>query len=318
MEFWLAPLHGITNYQFRNCLNRHIDGLSMAVTPFLAVIDRAQMQVRKWIDIQPENNAGMEIIPQLIGNKPEQFVDTIKALQQFGYQRFNWNIGCPSGQVVRHQRGCGLMPQPDRVEAVVQRVTAETDCRFSVKMRLGLRSVDEGLEIIERLNPYPIDFIAVHPRLGVQQYEGSPDLDTFQKIYKNCHHPLVYSGDIIDLESYQKITMQFPDIQACMLGRGILKNIFLAEEIIQKKTIPTEEKCRRFKKFYEDFVETMVPIRGEHGTLSNLKELWHYFACFFRTSPETLQHLLRINELSAFNVEADKLMNLTNENQANN
>lgn len=310
MEFWLAPLHGITNSQFRNCLNRHIDGLSMAVTPFLAVIDKAQAQVRKWNDIQPENNVGMKIIPQLIGNKPEQFVDTISALQQFGYQRFNWNIGCPSGQVVRHQRGCGLMPQPDRVEAVVRRVVEETDCRFSVKMRLGLRSVDEGLEIIERLNRYPLDFVAVHPRLGVQQYDGMPDLDTFQKIYKNCRHPLVYSGDITDIESYQKIVSQFPDIQSCMLGRGVLKNIFLAEELLQKKSIPIEEKDRRFKNFYDDFVETMVPVRGEHGTLSNLKELWHYFAHFFQLSPEKLQHLLRINDLSAFNAEAYGLMNL--------
>ena len=46
-------------------------------------------------------------------------------------------------------------------------------------MRTGWSNPTEGLEIIERLNPYPIDFIAIHPRLGVQEYNGTPDWELF-------------------------------------------------------------------------------------------------------------------------------------------
>ena len=77
MEFWLAPLHGITHYHFRNCLNRHVEGISVAVTPFLPVEAAGRLNVKKWVDIQPDNNVGLDIIPQLIGNTPSHFVDTI-------------------------------------------------------------------------------------------------------------------------------------------------------------------------------------------------------------------------------------------------
>ena len=81
MEFWLAPLHGITHYHFRNCLNRHVEGISVAVTPFLPVEAAGRLNGKKWVDIQPDNNVGLDIIPQLIGNTPSHFVDTIRALQ---------------------------------------------------------------------------------------------------------------------------------------------------------------------------------------------------------------------------------------------
>ena len=135
----------------------------------------------------------------------------------------------PAAQVVRKQRGCGIMPHPAWVENVVKLVTEETDCRFSVKMRLGLRTPGEGLEIVERLNKYPLDFIAVHPRLGVQQYEGVPDFDSFQKIYNLSANPLIYSGDIFDNPSYRHLMERFPKVAAVMLGRGVLRNPFLVD-----------------------------------------------------------------------------------------
>lgn len=312
MRFILAPLHGITNYHFRNCLNRHVDGFDLAVTPFLAVQETAKLNVRKWPDIQPQNNVGLEVIPQLIGNVPTHFTDTIHELQKLGYRRFNWNIGCPSAQVVRKQRGCGVMPHPEMVENVVKKVTEEfaveqPPVQFSVKMRLGWKDKAEGLEIIDILEKYPIDFIAIHPRLGVQEYEGMPDWETFAEMCRRTHHTVVYSGDIVDFESFKRFTDRFSEIENIMLGRGILRNIFLAEELTLGRPLPENEKRERFASFYRDFAETMVAARGEHGTLSLLKELWHYFATFFQLSEEELRGLLRINEYAEFQGRAREL-----------
>lgn len=52
--------------------------------------------------------------------------------------------------------------------------------------------------------------------------------------------------------------------------------------------------------FHHDLVETLLPIRGESGTLANLKELWHYYADFMQMPDVELQQLLRINDLSTF------------------
>ena len=82
-----------------------------------------------------------------------------------------------------------------------------------------------------------------------------------------------------------------------MLGRGMLRNPFLAEEI---KNQDIGDKKERFLAFYQDLIEELLPIRGESGTLANLKELWHYFAGFMGFSEEKLQRLLRICDLQEF------------------
>lgn len=260
--------------------------------------ERAKLNVSNWKDIWPKNNTCCPTTPQLMGNVPEHFVETTKLLNEtYGYTHFNWNIGCPVAQVVRRKRGCGVMPETDRVEAVVKAMTEQTDFVFSIKMRLGLHSPDEGLRILERMEKYPLEYICIHPRLGEQLYEGVPDWDTFDCFCQNTSHRLIYSGDIVYKSDYETLQQRYPNIQDWMLGRGILRNPFLAEEI---KGIPTGDKRERFLKYYQLWVADLLPLRKERGTLHNLKELWHYYADFVSASPEDLRNLLRINEFDKF------------------
>lgn len=302
--FWLAPLHGITLYPFRNCLLRHATGIKTAISPFFPVQENAKLNVRKWKDLWPENNCGWEIIPQLIGNNADDFVDTVNALHdEFGYTRFNWNIGCPMQQIVRKRRGCGVMPHPTIVEEVTAAVTSRTSFRFSVKMRLGLTNADESTQLIRILNRYPLDFIVLHPRLGIQQYEGTPDWTLFGERLSESKHELIYSGDIFTVEDFRKLRSRFPAVRHWMLGRGLLRNPFLADEL-QKDLAgePANESDRKekFLLYYEDLLNSLREVRGEHGTLSNMKELWHYFAFFVNLSQQDLQQLLRINDYATF------------------
>ena len=297
-QIWLAPLHGITSYTFRNTLCRHFGGIDCFMAPFLPAQPAGKFRPKIWQDITPENNTALPLVPQLMGNRPEQFVDTMQMLnEQFGYERFNINIGCPSSPVVRHHRGCGLMPNLELVEQIVAEVTGKTPFRLSLKMRLGLHSADEGRNILKRLNNYPIDFLVIHPRLGDNLYEGNPDLALFEEFCHLTKHRIVYSGDVFTVEDYERLSERFPQVAAWMLGRGLLRNPFLAEEI---KNQETDDKRSRFFAFYQDLTETLLPIRGESGTLANLKELWHYFAHFTHTPDEELQQLLRICDFREF------------------
>ena len=297
-QIWLAPLHGITSHTFRNTLCRHFGGIDFFMAPFLPAQPAGKFRPKVWQDIAPENNTALPLVPQLMGNRPEHFVDTMRLLNEhFGYERFNINIGCPSSPVVRHTRGCGLMPHPDIVEQIVAEVSERTPFRLSLKMRLGLHSADEGRQLLTRLNDYPLDFLVIHPRLGVDLYEGTPDLDTFEEFCQITRHKIVYSGDVFTTEDYERLSERFPQVAAWMLGRGMLRNPFLAEEI---KGQDTGDKNGRFNAFYHDLIDKLLPIRGESGTLANLKELWHYFAHFTHTSDEELQQILRICDLQEF------------------
>ena len=297
-QIWLAPLHGITSYTFRNTLCRHFGGIDCFMAPFLPAQPAGKFRLKVWQDIAPENNTALPLVPQLMGNRPDHFVDTTRMLnEQFGYEHFNINIGCPSSPVVRHTRGCGLMPHPDIVEQIVAEVTGKTPFRISLKMRLGLHNIDEGRKLLTRLNDYPLDFLVIHPRLGDDLYEGIPDLDTFAEFCQLTRHKIVYSGDIFTVEDYNRLAERFPQVSAWMLGRGLLRNPFLAEEI---KGQNSGDKKERFNAFYQDFIDNLLPIRGESGTLANLKELWHYFAVFTGLSDEKLQQMLRICDLRKF------------------
>ena len=110
-------------------------------------------------------------------------------------------------------------------------------------------------------------------------------------------HKIVYSGDVFTVEDYQRLSARFPKVSAWMLGRGLLRNPFLAEEI---KGQDVGDKKERFLAFYQDLTEALLPIRGESGTLANLKELWHYFAGFMGLSDDNLNQLLRVCDFKAF------------------
>lgn len=297
-QLWLAPLHGITSYTFRNTLCRHFGGIDCFMAPFLPAQPTGKFRPKVWQDIAPTNNTALPLVPQLMGNRPEQFVDTMRLLnEQFGYEHFNINIGCPSSPVVRHRRGCGLMPHPDSVEEIVAEVTKATPFHLSLKMRLGLHNADEGRQLLTRLDDYPLEFLVIHPRLGDDLYEGTPNLVLFEEFCHLTKHRIVYSGDVFTVEDYERLSERFPQVEAWMLGRGMLRNPFLAEEI---KGQDTGDKNGRFNAFYHDLVDKLLPIRGESGTLANLKELWHYFAHFTNTPDEKLQQMLRICDLQEF------------------
>jgi tRNA-dihydrouridine synthase len=336
MKIWLAPLHGITYYNFRNCFIKHFQGIDYAITPFIAAQSKDKFNPKKFPDLFPENNKSLHIIPQLMGNKPDEIKETIVALHEtFGYEQFNWNIGCPMNQIVRKKRGCGVMPLPNLVEEVVNEVCGKTSVRFSLKMRLGMHSQKEGLEILQRLAPYPIDFLCIHPRLGVQQYEGNVDLDVFETFEQATNHKIVYSGDINSVDFFMQLQKRFPKIENWMLGRGILQNPFLAEQIVgatlavahkkeeaesrmqnaesrkKKGELPSVltdgDKCR-FVDFYSEYSEILLVLKGEKIALGALKELWHYFAVFWKLEAAELKKILQLNDYQTFHKTTQKLM----------
>lgn len=298
MNIWLAPLHGITNYVFRNSLCRHFAGIDFFMTPFFPVQERSKLNVKNWSDLWPQNNTYCPTIPQLMGNNPPHFVETMNLLHEtYGYEHFNWNLGCPVSQVVHRRRGCGFMPYADGVEEVVKTVSEQTPYHFSIKMRLGLHHPEEGLCILDRLEKYPLEFIVIHPRLGKQMYEGHPDLEMMDRFCRSTSHRVMYSGDVFSVDDYHTFQARYPMIQDWMLGRGLLRNPFLAEEI---KGVDTGDKKTRFLRYYQQWVATLLPLRKERSTLSNLKELWHYYAHLLQLPEEELRKLLRMDDFERF------------------
>ena len=308
--FWFAPLHGITYHYMRNILFSHVVVFDYCIAPFVPAHKSEKLNVKKWIDLDPKNNPFVPIIPQLMGNDPDAMVETILAIQnQFGHQHFNWNMGCPMNQIVRKKRGCGVMPYPELVENVVNTIVQKTNISFSIKMRLGLESPAEGIELIKRMNEYPLDSIIIHPRLGIQQYDGVVDLDALETLLSLSNHKIVYSGDILDLEGFRNLQNRFPQIHNWMIGRGALRDPFLVEELKTDIPIPFEIKKERFKSYYFDLQNSLFHLKSEQSALPKLKELWKYFAHFLNLTDQELLDLLRINDIQEFKRFTEQFIN---------
>jgi tRNA-dihydrouridine synthase len=133
--------------------------------------------------------------------------------------------------VADKRRGSGLLPYPQAVDGFLDRVCSRLGIGLSVKMRLGRFDPREGEALAPVLNAYPLKKVIVHPRLGVQMYSGTVDLDGFSVLSGALRHPVGYNGDIKTEADFRKLSARFPGVAEWMIGRGALCDPFLPARI---------------------------------------------------------------------------------------
>ncbi len=116
-------------------------------------------------------------------------------LADAGYGEVDWNLGCPYPMVAGKKRGSGLLPYPEAIGEFLDRVCPRLGIGLSVKMRLGRYDARESAALAPVLNAYPLRKVTVHPRIGVQLYGGSVDLEGFAALAGSLRHPVarIYS-----------------------------------------------------------------------------------------------------------------------------
>ncbi|MGD9212876.1 MAG: tRNA-dihydrouridine synthase family protein, partial [Desulfobacteraceae bacterium] len=242
-------------------------------------------------DVLPENNDGKSLIPQLLSKSAEEFIVLSQALYDLGYKTVNWNLGCPYPMVAKKQRGSGLLPYPERIDAILEKVLSAIANRLSVKVRLGRFQKEELLTLIPIFNRYPLTEIIIHPRTGAQMYTGQVDLDAFQTCACQSVHPVVYNGDIDSLKSFLDLKNKLSNISSWMIGRGILANPFLAE-IIKSGQENIADPLTRFKTFHDMLYERYAErLYGPSHLLKRMKGLWGYLARHLEKGDELLKQI---------------------------
>jgi tRNA-dihydrouridine synthase B len=297
---YLAPLRGLTEYIYRNAFSRHFDGFDAAVAPFIPTITAARFKKTHLKDVLPENNQAMPIIPQIIGNNPEDFIPLAKRLFDLGYATVNWNLGCPFPMVANKQRGSGLLPYPQKIEAFLEATISAIPNRLSIKARLGRKKTDEILALLQIFNQYPLDEVIVHPRTGQQMYDGTPDLDMFEKCLEVSAHNTVYNGDINDLDTFKAFSQRFKTVNRWMVGRGALADPFLPAAIKTGQNGSTG-KVEGFRAFYDDlFEQYRQAFHGPGHLLDRMKGFWTYFSRSFKDSHKIKKKIHRTQNLNRY------------------
>ncbi len=245
-------------------------------------------------ELYPEKNTGIPTIPQIMSSSPDDFIKFANALYDIGCGTVNWNIGCPFRIVVKKGRGAGILCYPDRVEAFLEKTMPFLKPRLSIKLRTGLQYPDEILQLIPIFNRFPLEELIIHPRTGVQMYTGEVDLDIFEKCLELSNHRIVYNGDINSVSKLELLEKRFGSIDRWMIGRGLLENPFLAEEIKLKIVKPYPEKVEIIRAFHDRLFAVYSEILFGPAHITNkMKEIWTYLGSFFENSHKIRKKILK-------------------------
>ncbi len=296
----LAPLQGFTDITFRNVYARHFSGMDIAMAPFISTMGQQRLKPSRIADVAPEQNKALFVIPQILGNVAEDFIFLADHLYEMGHKQVNWNLGCPHSKIAKKQRGSGLLLYPDKIDAILSRIIPKMEPSLSVKVRLGRRNKDEIHTLLDVFHAHPIDEIILHPRTGEQMYTGSSDLDAFEKTLDNCRLPLAYNGDIVNMASYHRVKNRFPSVNRIMIGRGILSNPFLPEEIKEISGDPGA-RLSRLKAYHDDLFAGYDKIfSGPSHLTGRMKGFWTYLGPSFEGHKKPLKKILKATTLPAY------------------
>jgi len=175
-----------------------------------------------------------------------------------------------------------MLCYPDRIESFLEKTMPVLKPKLSIKLRIGLKYPDEVLQLIPIFNQYPLEELIIHPRTGVQMYEGKVDLDMFEQCLNLAKHRVVYNGDIDSVEKLEMLSKRFGSIERWMIGRGLIGNPFLAEKIKFNTEKPYHEKIKIMKAFHDNlFNEYSKILSGPSHITNKMKEIWTYMGDFF-------------------------------------
>ncbi len=297
MQYYFAPLEGVTGYIYRNAHKKYFDGADKYFTPFISPNSIRNFTTKELNDILPENNLGIEIVPQILSSKSEEFIQTAEALYEYGYGEINLNLGCPSGTVVSKGKGSGFLAYPEQLDRFLDDIFNPSKMKISIKTRLGVNDPEEFYELVKIFNKYPIEELTIHPRVQKDFYKNTPNLAVFKAALPTLKAQICYNGDLFNKTDYEKFTADFPEVDRIMLGRGLITNPNLIGEI--KGGGPLDKSLLRnfHDEIYENYQKVMS---GDHNVLFKMKEIWLYMIQLFPNEKKYAKAIKKSDKLKEY------------------
>lgn len=306
MQLYMAPMEGITGYIYRNAYHKCYGEIDRYFTPFIMSKKLNQKEIR---DILPENNQGMELIPQILTNRAEDFIAIAKSIRSYGYEEVNLNLGCPSPTVTSRNRGSGFLALPKELDRFLEEIFSACPIKISIKTRIGTEDEEEWQPLLEIYEKYPLEELIIHPRLKTDQYKPRTiHREAFGLAAKKSRHSLCYNGDISSVSDYEALLREFPETDRVMMGRGILRKPWLASDIRNGRSGDMNRYREALKEFHEELLKGYVDyMSGDRNTLYKMKELWAYLGTSFTNADRYMKKIRKAQRISEYKVWADAL-----------
>lgn len=304
MNYYFAPMEGITGYIYRRTHHTFFPGTDKYFTPFLSPGQKKSMTSREINDILPQHNEGCTLVPQILTNNAGDFIRTAEDLREYGYEEVNLNLGCPSGTVTAKKKGAGFLEFTGELNRFLEAVFDGLDMKISIKTRLGKDDPEEFYELLKIYNQYPMEELIIHPRVQTDYYKNTPKLELFAEAVRGSRARLCYNGDLFTESRYRKFREQFPGTDTVMLGRGLLVNPGLVRQLQGKGVLEKET----LKAFHDALCsEYREVMSGDKNVLFKMKELWFYMGNLFPDNKKYMKKIKKAQRLEEYSEITESL-----------
>ena len=293
MRYYFAPMEGVTDSVYRRLHHRYFGGVDRYYMPFLSPTMHQTLTGKEDRELPLADSVDFKAIPQVLTKVPEDFLWAVNVCRDRGYDEVNLNVGCPSGTVVAKGKGAGMLADSEGLDRFLDEIFSASSLPISVKTRLGITDSSEFPALLEVFNRYPIKELTIHPRVRKQFYQGDVDMDMFRHAARESKNPLCYNGDLFTPEDCEKITAEFPQLEAMMLGRGLVADPGML--------LPSGTHISVLEKFFDALLEEYIVLfGGSRNAMFRLKENWSFLIPRFAVDEKLAKRLRKTTDLGEY------------------
>jgi tRNA-dihydrouridine synthase B len=220
-------MEGVTNAAVREVLASY-GPIGIVYTEFVRVSGEAisPAYLRKQVEKLP----GVPLAVQVMGNDAELLAEAGLVVARAGADVVDLNLGCPTHNAARKGVGAALLQQPEKLERLLRAMRASVPGRLSAKLRAGFDTSDVALSNARLVEAAGFDYLAVHPRRGVDHYAGVADWRIIALLRRELSIPVVGNGDAWYASSALRM-IEETGCDAVMLGRPALRNPWIFRQL---------------------------------------------------------------------------------------
>ena len=224
---------GVTDAPFRKIAREFGAGLACTEMISSEALVRGHRESFRLMDLSWDQRP---VSVQLMGGDPVVMAQAARIAQAAGADIVDVNMGCPVPKVVKTSGGSSLLRDPDRACRVAEAVVGAVSIPVTVKIRLGWDFATRNyLEMATRLEATGIQGLAVHGRTRSQRYDPFADWEAIAQVKASVTIPVAGSGDLRTADDAARRQAD-TGVDAVMLGRGILGNLWLVRQTVTRLT----------------------------------------------------------------------------------
>lgn len=292
MRYYFAPMEGLTDSIYRRLHHKYFPGVDRYYMPFLSPTIHRTLTHKEDRELPLADSVGFSAVPQILTKVSEDFLWAAQVCQDRGYDEVNLNVGCPSGTVVSKGKGSGMLRDAAALDRFLEEIFQGSPLPISVKTRLGLENPEEFPALLEVFNRYPIKELTIHPRVRKQFYDGGVHMDWFDYAVEHSSNPLCYNGDILSLADAEALQRKYPQIDAIMIGRGLIADPGMLSGGTDAKAL--EGFMNELMAVYE------VEFGGSRNAIFRLKENWGFLHDRFEGCDKLWKRLRKTTDADEF------------------